>query len=188
MSGCGGEDSGTVRPGEMRVLLVEPLGAGSTISNLIPNGDFSFWWAGSPAPEGFVAPDGRQGRVERLQDVTPGSFTARQSWRQSDKDATLAQLFRVSVTGLRPATTYRLVIDATAHRRSIARLFVFEERPGSQTAPLGDGPALEIAPLTGVFKRLTSTFTTDLGGTVHIAARGEPGGIVDWHRWALVEE
>ena len=107
--GCGGEPAENLPPpGSMQVISVTPVPVREE-PNLIQNGDFSVWWAGAPANEGFGAPNPVQSVVRREWDGR--QWLARQTWSRFDSPEPAVRLFRVAVTGLQPNSWYRLMVN-----------------------------------------------------------------------------
>lgn len=102
-------------PGTMRLFSVEPLpAAGTGIPNLLPNGRFIEWYAGSPVLRGFDLPADTSISVVLRRSVRMGvgGQAAEQIWYRTDGDLPPQGLFRSTLRGIKPETAYQFEVTA----------------------------------------------------------------------------
>jgi hypothetical protein len=179
-------------PGEMQVISVTPLQSGAVHSNLLPNGSFSEWWAGAPAPTGFQAPDSELSIIERATDRRTTGFTVRQRWLKPDRRERNTRCFQTELN-LKPETQYTLQIAATTNdEHRSPQIFVLERKADGGYEVLAV-PLLALEAYPGLYRWYEATFVTKRGARAVILAKtlGEDEKqdvpTVIWHAWQLYE-
>lgn len=175
-------------PGEMRVLRMEPLGGtASAGDNLIPNGDLREWWAGAPAPTGFVLPPEGYSTITREAGENGRSACA-QAWKKADRKAGQANRFYVEVPEVPAEASYEFSVRAQSVEGCTATFDVYEVQEGEKYKALVVGAPIIPAEATSPtwFK---TPVTTELGGRLVILTKTmadtPPPGMILWHEWRL---
>lgn len=197
LPGCGGSGapSGqTLAPGSMELVAVTPVAASGNApaENLLRNGDFREFWAGAPAPTGFTLPgaDGAS-RVRRgvgHKDRAGSNFSAVQTWDRPDAGMGLTHRFGTQVTGLKPATAYRVEVVADGSVGVLASIGAFQSE-GDDVVEL----APRVLPVTGGIglKSFVGHFVSQRGGnhtlTSLLASAENMPATVTWYDWRLTE-
>lgn len=186
--GCGDKGSpfGVPGPGAMRLVSASAVTAEEKVRQLIPNGSFTDWWAGAPAPEGFGAPDGRLSTIEKLL-LPNGAAVVRQVWRAPDLDKSPAEQFTAAVPEGKAAQEYELRVEAAYMLGQSIVLNVLQEDAGGKVSPV-QAPFIKLGPSTGIVKRYIKRFTSPADGKLLITASAGGPSTVEWYRWELVEK
>lgn len=191
-SGPGSRNTGAYpKPGETQVISVDPVRAsGAAGDNLIRNGNFNEWWAGTPIPSGFSAPaDGAGSSITRIKSVRTGGVNAvEQTWTAWETSLAPENLFRTLVTNLSKDTVYELSVTGVALSPSSVSISVLD--PVSETKfPGGCLSLLEIEPREKELQELTGFFQPAKDGDVLICAHANdetrPDTRVQWVEWKL---
>jgi hypothetical protein len=171
----------------MRMISVERVEEGA-VDSLLPNGSFTTWYGGLPAPSGFRAPsEASESTLTRERNVDQTGYIVRQTWTGLGVDADPAEAFGVTVE-LQPNTTYRLEVVASASANFGAGISAAEVEGAGATRLL----ARRVVEVRGeASTQLSGTFATILGGPVMLSsyALGDgklPGSVV-WSSWRLGE-
>ena len=174
-------------PGTMRVISVERV-LDDAADSLLPNGAFSTWYGGLPAPSGFRAPSADSGvTLTRERNGDHAGYVVRQTWTGSGLDSEPAEAFGVTVT-LKGNTTYHLEVVASATVGLSAAISAVEMELSGASRVIarsvveirGEDPTQQVG-----------TFTTLAGGPVILSSYALGGstfpGSVVWRSWRLVE-
>lgn len=160
----------------------------SPVASLLPNGAFSTWYGGLPAPSGFRAPSaGAKSTLTRESDADHTGYVVRQTWTGPDVDADPAQAFGATVD-LKPNTTYRLEVVASATESFGAAISAVEVDPAGAARMI----ARSVVEVRGEESaQHVGTFTTVAGGPVILSSYALldstfPGSVV-WSSWRLDE-
>lgn len=184
---CGSGESadGLPAPGTMALISVAPVtDAGADDgANLIANGTFGTWWAGAPSPQSYLMPTERFSRIRRKPGIIDAGFAAQQTWRKSDMDQAIEDLFHTRVE-LEAGTIYTLSVAVEKVSGQNPSIWIFEFDGSGQPIPV-DTPLIKLGPSTGIYKQYIRSFAPKRSGLVVIAARSDGPSEVIWHEWRL---
>ncbi len=203
---CGG-DSGVqlagsmpVEPGTVETVSITPIEPPEP-GNLIRNGDFKEWQAGTSAPDYFMAPDAGHAysTLERATGPDGEETAVKQTWQTSDALDSYTNVFRTWVTGLRPNTRYEMTIRANNPSRNdlLLRAFQYNARSPAEAELMTEKPeVLGGIPIghTEGFTESKFAFTTNdtrefclLIAVKNNAPEGTFPASCVWDAWRLVE-
>lgn len=194
LSGCTrgeGVPSDLPPPGEMRVISVEPISQGpSDLDNLVPNGNFSEWWAGAPAPTHFILPPPQFSTLERLVEGED-HFPCAQTWKQTDRKKGKDKRLHVFVPNIKADTEYEFSVEAQSEDGCTVLLDVYEcdeNREEFEILSFGE-PVIPATATTPTW--FTTRFKTQKGGQLAIypgtVDEEVPPGRIIWYHWHVRE-
>ena len=201
--GCGGRDvvpaaSGAPPPGTVVTVSVTPIEVAQP-PNLIQNGEFSAWQAGTSAPDFFGAPDSARGMsvIEPELDGDGRVHAVRQTWKKSDSLAAYSHLFHTWVTNLKPDTRYRFSLHVRNESTNaiLVRAFQYPVRTPAEALASDAAPevlgSLSFAHTEG-FEEFDFEFQTSsvpefcvLIGVKTNVAEGTFPAVCVWDDWTL---
>lgn len=193
LSGCGPSVSTPEQyppPGHMRVISMTPIKVASAPSlNLIPNGSISEYWAGAPAPTGFVAPDSTYSGLTRAGDADE-TFASIQEWLKPDRNVGVERAFRTHLYGIASDKEFQLSVDATNVSGNPVSISLFEVGDDKKTAEPLVIDAIRLTAEKDHRQVYSTTFVTKKGVRLIVAAQCESiqsgENKVIWHSFDLV--
>jgi hypothetical protein len=188
------EADGAPPPGTMQVRAVHPLAPPWTRRpNLLPNGSFLDWYAGSPVLRGFDFPGDPQVSVVDRQSIRAGlgGQAARQTWYRPDADLPPQGLFRSTMRGLKPDTVYQFEVTALPLDEIAAQACIGVWGLGQGGASEIARPLLRLDGVVGARITRSAQFSTRQDPLLLVGAYldREPNGnaSVLWVEWRLTE-
>lgn len=181
-------------PGHMRLLSVEAANSLYSSKNLVANGNFSIWYAGSPAPDSFFMPkDTKVSRLRRLESRGgSGAFSADQWWYAADTDKPYVELLHTIVPNIQPDRVYELSIHALSYYHTTASISLIALDENGQPAGAWEN-IITLTPGNPREQTHKQKIRTSHRGSLLIASHGnEKTKYIDktricWLEWSLVE-
>ena len=179
-------------PGHMQLVSLEVMNRMYASTNLIPNGDFSEWPSGAPAPDGFRPPANRD--ISRVLPIEPrggpGRHSADQWWYESDQNAPYQDLFHTVVPGIQAGRVYEMYVHCISlYDATVSLSIVALDHAGTA---LGVWPDLIVVTPGDVlhqehFAKIQATHNGSLVIAAHSNANTKFRARINWLEWRLME-
>lgn len=196
LNGCTSPDTARdeyPRPGEMRVVSIDMTGdRRGGAHNLIHNGDFSIWYSGADAPEGFYAPASR--RISDLRRIESrggvGRYTVDQWWRESDAGIPYFDLFHTVVENIEADQVYAVTVHARVLDNAAASVSVIAIDENDESVAVWSDLVMLEPGVRGpqyITKKIRTRHRGALAITAHTNQQTEFGETtrIFWFEWRL---